>query len=67
MSLDLLTLKRKLKELSFDDFESTLYVFSDEFGFLSSDQMLILDVECLSPLHVEDFLDIFLYTRILNS
>jgi hypothetical protein len=67
MSLDLLTLKRKLKELSFDDFESALYVFSDEFGFLSSDQMLILDVECLSPLHVEDFLDIFLYTRILNS
>lgn len=64
MFMDLLILERKLKELSFEDFESELYQISDEYGFLSPDQMLILGVDVPVFLFVPDFLDLFIYTRL---
>lgn len=64
MIMDLLILKKKLKELSFDDFESSLYQISDEQGFLSPDQMLILGVKVPAHLFVSDFLDLFIYSRL---
>ena len=66
MSMDLLTLNKRLKTVSFDDFVSILYTFSDEDGFLSPDQMLIFGVTFSVPLHIPDFLDLFLYSRLLN-
>jgi predicted metalloprotease with PDZ domain len=62
--MDLLILKKKLKELSFDDFESSLYQISDEQGFLSPDQMLIMGVKVHVHLFVSDFLDLFIYSRL---
>lgn len=64
MTTDLLTLRNKLKELSFEDFESYLYQISDSYGFLLPTQMLILGVNVPVPLTVSDFLDFFLYTRL---
>jgi hypothetical protein len=62
--MDLLILKKKLKELSFDNFESELYQISDDYGFLSPDQMLILGVDVPVFLFVSDFLDLFIYTKL---
>ncbi len=63
MSMDLLTLRTRLKDLSIDEFVSVLYTFSDENGFLSPDQMLILGVNAPVHLYIPDFLDLFLYSR----
>jgi hypothetical protein len=64
MFMDLLILEKKLKELSFEDFESELYQISDEHGFLSPDQMLILGVNVPVFLFIPDFLDLFIYSRL---
>lgn len=65
--MDLLTVSKRLNDLSFDDFISILYTFSDDYGFLSSNQMLSLDVITPVSLHVTDFLDLFLYSRLANG
>lgn len=64
MNMDLLTLRTRLNDLSFDDFVSALYIFSDEDGFLSSEQMLILGINVPVSLYIPDFLDLFLYSRL---
>lgn len=60
--MDLLGLKKKLKDLSIDDLESILFHHSDSLGYLHPHQMSELGVDVNIPLFVSDFLDLFQFS-----
>ena len=49
---------------SYDDFEHLLFLHSDDYGFLNSEQIKQLcNLEIQSALHVEDILDYFFFQQ----
>ena len=61
--MDHLKLNLMLKH-SYEDFEHLLFLQSDDYGFLSTEQVkLHCNLEIQSSLHVEDVLDFFYFNQ----